>query len=382
MELRQLPVEVGSLRARCGVVLAAGGTGGHFYPAVALAEQLRRLAPELPIMLLGTTGDRGVDLSGQLPEGVERRVVPMQKRETGLRALGRYLAGSAAVLAWLRGVLTRFARRGVLVSFGGYAAVPAAVAARSLGWHVVLFEPNVVPGRANRCLLALADLVCAGTPETLRRMNPRCPALVTGVPVRDRIVRAAAVRRVAERPEGTPRVVAAVGGSQGAQSLNHATVKLAEMLADRQVWIVHQTGVRHWPAVRRMYADRALEACVVPHVAEMDDLYRMADLLVMRAGASAIAEAAVCQVPCVLIPYPHAADDHQRQNACYVADRLGWPIVSEAPPGCIEPAVLGQVVIELLERSGRPGAGAAAELAALHRDAARRVAEQVLKRCA
>ncbi len=365
-------------RAQFGIVLATGGTGGHYYPAVALAQALRSLAPDLPVLLIGTTDDRGI-LEDELPDGVSRLEVPVPRRGRALATTARYMLGTAEAFTEVRRALARFARRGLVVAFGGYASVGVAIAARSLGWQLVLFEPNVVPGRANRCLVAFADLVCAGTPETIRRLNPRCPAVVTGIPVRAQIVRASMLRRAGRQPTGLGPVIATVGGSQGARSLNDATVALAEILAERRVWIVHQTGSLDWPRIRWTYAERSLNVLAVEFIADMGELYRSADVLLMRAGASAIAEAAVCDVAAVLVPYPHA-DGHQEQNAIYAAERLGWRIVREDPAGRIDPDLLHTSVMELLpEAAERRGT---TELAELHRLAAGRFAEQILRRCA
>jgi len=289
------------------VVIAAGGTGGHVFPALAVAAELRARGVE--VHFLGTAS------------GLEARAVPAAgfPLETlsmrGLRGGGwrrwAALPGALGRAVWAaRGVLRRLRPTAVL-AMGGYVAVPAGLAARLGGTRLVLHEQNAVPGLAIRALRRLAAVVLTGFPEAAEALGAR--ARWAGIPVRAELLALPGpAERYAQR-EGPLRVLV-FGGSQGARFLNQ---RVPAWLAGsgRPVRVRHQAGERDLEAVRAAYEAQAIEAHVTPFIDDMADAYAWADLVVCRAGAATVAELAAVGVPAVLVPYPYAVDDHQRRNA-------------------------------------------------------------------
>lgn len=295
------------------VVIAGGGTGGHVYPALALADALR--ARGHAVEDLRFVGAR---------RGLEARVVPAAGYPLtllGLRGLdrgrgpGSLLRSLTAVLALMAGTLRMAGtfllhRPAIVVGVGGYASAPCVLAARALGIPVVVHEQNAGPGLVNRVAVRLGARAAVSLPGTpLRR------AVLTGNPVRDRI--AAVVRA----PDPDRPLLGVVGGSLGAGRVNEATLGLAARWRDRtDVRIRHVAGARFVDACRRELATRrdpddALDYELVGYEERMDRLYADVSLAVCRAGAVTVAELAAAGVPAVLVPWSGAAGDHQTRNA-------------------------------------------------------------------
>jgi UDP-N-acetylglucosamine--N-acetylmuramyl-(pentapeptide) pyrophosphoryl-undecaprenol N-acetylglucosamine transferase len=211
---------------------------------------------------------------------------------------------------------------------------------------VVLLEQNATPGRATWWLARRADAVCVSFEETAGRLPRGVRCVVTGNPVRTEIAELAAL----ERPAGPPRSLLVLGGSQGGHALNAAVLHWAArqnaVLADWR--IVHQTGERDCPPVRQRYAELRLPADVQPFLADMAAAYRGADVVISRAGATTLAELACAGLPAVLVPYPHAAADHQRGNAEVFVQFGAAELVPEQPRTEDTAAHLETVFQELL----------------------------------
>ncbi len=296
--------------APCVFVLA-GGTGGHVYPALALALALRDrgYAPRW----IGTA------------RGLEARVVPEARLPLhtlpmrGLR--GKNLLDqlrAMVMLAWsllLSLILVLRYRPRLVVGLGGYASVPAALAARCLGRPLLLQEQNAVAGSANRLLSRFARCVTTGFPGVL---SAHRDARYLGNPVRQELLGVA--EEHAWNWDGErPLQVLVLGGSLGAQALNEALPRVALSLGERCRWR-HQCGPIHVDALRSSAANQLPAYEVLPFIEDMAAAYAWADLVVCRAGALTIAELAVTGRPSLLIPLPHAIDDHQTANGRFLAD--------------------------------------------------------------
>jgi len=292
-------------RATKPVLIMAGGTGGHIFPGLAVADELNRRAT--PVIWLGGIG------------GLEARLVPQHglPLETlpisGVRGKGLFAKlfaplRLARAIAAARGVLKRHAPRSVL-SMGGYAAAPGGIAARLARIPLIVHEQNRIPGVTNRLLARFAQRVLSGFSDVFAGGE------WVGNPVRASI---AAIAAPAERYAGRegPLHLLVLGGSQGAQSLNSA---LPEMLRRRgtrvPVAVRHQCGAKHFDKARAAYMAAGIEADVVPFEDDMAAAYAWADLVICRSGALTLAELAAAGVPAILVPYPHAVDDHQTKNA-------------------------------------------------------------------
>ncbi|MFQ5697855.1 MAG: undecaprenyldiphospho-muramoylpentapeptide beta-N-acetylglucosaminyltransferase [Myxococcota bacterium] len=291
------------------VVLAGGGTGGHVYPALALAETIRKREPEARVRFLGT--ERGIETRVVRRAGYSLDHVPARPvRGTSPIARGRALLSLAAGFLAARRLL-RSAGPDLVIGTGGYASVPAVLAALSLGVPVGLIEPNAIPGRANRWLARFVRCVFVQFQAALDRL-PRGRAALTGIPVRPLPLR---TPRETRGETGTVRLLV-IGGSQGAHSINRAMCGALEQLGERDGFrITHQTGEADLADVRAAYAEAGVEAEISAFFDDMMERLSRAHLVLARAGASTIAELCIAGVASILVPYPHAADDHQAANA-------------------------------------------------------------------
>lgn len=287
------------------VIVAGGGTGGHLFPGLAVADALAKRRP-CRVVFVGST------------RGIENRVVP--KRGYVLRTLPvRALRGqsafglAAAALRLPTSVASAWRLVGeihadLLIGVGGYASAPAVVAAWVRGTPTVLLEQNAHPGLTNRMLARLADRVCVAFPESTAYF-PRERTIETGNPVRAPTAPALAGNH------GFSILI--FGGSAGARRLNEVGVEAMALLAcaGTPPRILHQTGEAELETVRDRYRRHGISADVRPFIDDMASAYAAADLVICRAGATTIAELTALGKPAVLVPYPYAADDHQRKNA-------------------------------------------------------------------
>ena len=291
------------------ILFAGGGTGGHVFPLLAVADALRVIAPEVSAVFVGTA--RGIETK-VVPERGYRlelvEVVPI--RGGGIAGALRGVARAAGAIPEARALLRRIAPRAVF-SMGGYAAGPVSVAARMAGIPLALMEPNGSIGLANRLVARLVQRAYTAYPEAERHFAAGT-VLRTGVPIRSgfapqRYHRGSALR------------VLVLGGSQGAQSLNDA-VPRALARSSVPTRVVHQCGAGRDAAVRALYAEVGsdLPATVVPFIDDVAAALTEADLVIGRAGASAVAEICAVGRPSLLVPYPFAGD-HQRHNAESIA---------------------------------------------------------------
>lgn len=296
------------------IVIAAGGTGGHFFPAEALASELLRRGHRVALMTDGRSGgERSAVFAGR-----EVFVLP------GAGIAGRGLArGGAAIVALARGTLA--ARRAlarlqpsVLVGFGGYPTVPPVLAASMMRRKptIILHEQNAVLGRANRLLARFADRLALGVTQT-RSLPRRPPATVTGNPVRPEIAALAGMPYVPPEP-GAPVRLLVTGGSQGARIFSVALpVALSRLPAELRgrLRLTQQCRPEDVERVRAAYAELGIEAELSPFFADMAQRLAAADFVIARAGASTVAELAIAGRPALLVPFPHAIDNHQLDNA-------------------------------------------------------------------
>ncbi|MBU2641239.1 MAG: undecaprenyldiphospho-muramoylpentapeptide beta-N-acetylglucosaminyltransferase [Gammaproteobacteria bacterium] len=299
------------------LMVMAGGTGGHVYPALAVADALR--ARGWDVFWLGTKN------------GLEARVVPAAGIDMvwvsmgGVRGKGwlkKLLLPATLLLAFwqsLRAIVQR--RPDVVLGMGGYTAFPGGIMASLLGKPLVIHEQNSVGGLTNRVLACLAERVLTAFPKVFTHAHDKpipCRRVTTewvGNPVRTDIA-------VAGKPEHTGALrLLVVGGSLGAQALNDLVPKaLARLPAEKRPAVVHQSGRQHLDILRANYAAAGIEADVRDYIEDMAAAYRACDFAICRAGAMTVAELACAGVPAVLVPFPFAVDDHQTGNAEFLAE--------------------------------------------------------------
>ena len=287
-------------------ILAGGGTGGHVIPALAIARELQERF-QAEVLFIGTA------------RGIETRLVPAAGFELGLIEVGGLKSVSLATrLKTLFNLpraiinsgrmLNRF-RPDVVIGVGGYASGPAMLAAALQDVPTLAFEPNVVPGFANRLVAPMVTMAAVHFEETARFFRR---ALVTGVPVRREFFHIPPVAASNGRP-----TLLVFGGSQGAAALNRVVVESLGGFKARVpgIFIIHQTGERDYNQAQAAYLRSGISAEVYPFIEDMPRAFARANLLVCRSGASTMAEVTGAGRPAVFVPFPRAADDHQRRNA-------------------------------------------------------------------
>jgi len=288
------------------IVFAGGGTLGHLFPGLAVAEQLAVAEPSARITFAG--GGRECERRLVRAHGFDYLLVACRAWPRQPWAAGRFIAGNAAGFLSAR----RFLRRqgvAAVVGLGGFVSAPVAKAAESRKLPLVLLEQNAFPGRVNRWLAPRATLVCAAFDSVRSWLPRRVKLLVTGTPVRSSFERSMEVESARDR------LLVVLGGSRGAESLNHAVPHFADRIVKAGWRIVHQSGEADAAGTRERYRSCGAYVEVVAFIEDMPSLLARAGLVVCRAGGTTLAELALTGTPALACPYPHAADDHQRRNA-------------------------------------------------------------------
>lgn len=306
------------------VAIVGGGTAGHVYPALAVAEAYRGLDPDAQITFLGT----GLGLEGRIVPAADYRleIIP------GSPLFGTNVAGKIRSIKNAVGGMVAaariFEREGIegLLSFGGYASAGPVLAARRVGVPVGICEPNVTPGLTNRLLARLADKIYLGSPSAAAAFRSGV-GVVTGVPVRSSM---RAIVSKAQSPS-SPRRLLILGGSLGSSFVNRmAPVLIAELIHQgTHVEVRHQTGRVQHEEVRLAYRSVGVDAAVAPFVDDIVPMYAWADLAITCAGAVTLAELAVVRLPALVVPLATASEDHQTANARAFCEASGCPWVPE-----------------------------------------------------
>ena len=312
------------------VLIAGGGTGGHVFPGIAVAEELVRLRPQCEVVFIG--GRQGLEATAVPEAGFRIRFLLTRgfPRQRWWRWPESALVNAIGFLQALFIVLAENPQ--VVLGTGGYVSGPVSFAARLLGRPLLLQEQNSYPGLTNRLLSRFASEVHLSFLEARTHFARRDHLKVTGNPVRAHILlgdRDTALREFKLMP-GKP-VVFVFGGSLGAKTINEAAIDALRRLKDRfEVQVILQTGKEDFERVRDIVAKEQLPATVQPFVKQMHLAYACADLVVCRSGAMTLAEIAVCGLPAILVPYPFAARDHQVDNAMSLADRGAAVMILDA----------------------------------------------------
>ena len=339
------------------VLLAVSGTGGHIYPGIAVAEELRARRPDLGIAFAVAAGKPGSDWIRRA--GFDIRPIPAQgfARRPGLSWVVFPFALVAGAVAALR--LIASWRPDLVIGTGGYVAGPLTVAAAVYGVPVILLEQNAIPGVTTRLGSVLAREVHLAYPESRTRLLRAGRARVSGNPVRRSVEEgnAESFRRALDLPPDGPLVVV-IGGSQGARALTEAAMDAARILGEESgVRLLVQTGERGFEEARGRATGAPAGLRLIPFLEDVGGAYAAADLIVARAGAMTLAELAASGVPSVLVPYPWAAEDHQTKNASRFAGR-GAAVV--LPQVSLTGERLAATIRELLADPVRLGEMAAA----------------------
>ncbi len=292
------------------IVIMAGGTGGHVFPALAVALEMR--ARGWQVSWLGThrgieskvVPDNGIDIDWLSVEGIRGK--GLVGKITGVFKLCKACYEALRVL--------RRRRPGVVLGMGGFVAGPGGLMSKFLGLPLLIHEQNRVPGTTNRLLLKRANKVLEAFPGSFA---PEANAVCTGNPLRGDLRTLPEKQQWSEEAGRALRILV-VGGSQGAQVLNEVVPQALAQLRD--IEIRHQTGRAMLQQVEQRYRGLQLPARCSAFIEDMAEAYGWADLVICRAGAMTVSELAAAALPAILIPLPHAIDDHQTANASYLAD--------------------------------------------------------------
>ncbi|MDR4519894.1 MAG: undecaprenyldiphospho-muramoylpentapeptide beta-N-acetylglucosaminyltransferase [Nitrosomonas sp.] len=346
------------------ILIMAGGTGGHVFPGLAVADQLK--ASGWKVVWLGTqTGmeSRLVAQQGYAMETISFSGLRGKRVLTWLTLPLRLLMAFKQSLAILRRV-----RPDVVLGMGGYPAFPGGMMAVLLNKPLLIHEQNSVPGLTNRILARLADKVILGFPAAIKADADK--VIVAGNPVRQEIA-------VLETPEkrfsgrAGPLRLLVVGGSLGAQILNTVVPQALQRIPEEnRPMVVHQGGEKNLDVVRRNYQESGVKAQLMAFIDDMAGQYAACDLVLCRAGALTVAELAAAGVASILVPYPHAVDDHQTGNARFLSDRQAAILLPQTE---LNPDSLATLLKDLTREKLLAMAKAARKIAMP--DAARKVAQ-------
>ncbi|MRR53827.1 MAG: undecaprenyldiphospho-muramoylpentapeptide beta-N-acetylglucosaminyltransferase [Deltaproteobacteria bacterium] len=359
------------------LLIAGGGTGGHLFPGIAVAEEFLTRDPRNEVLFVGTE------------RGIEARVLPKAGYHleciatTGMRGKSTFskLKGIWLLLrgyAQSRSIIRSF-KPDLVLGVGGYASGPLVLAARNSSCKCFIHEQNALPGLTNRILAKVVKKVFISLEES-RRHVPAAKLLLTGNPLRKQILEKL---QEGKKPNGNCNGngkgfrLLVFGGSAGAHRINMAMIEsLPELSALRErITITHQTGEQDLEEVRQAYLHENFCAEVVPFIDNMADAYQKADLILCRAGATTIAEVTACGKACIFVPYPYATDDHQRKNAEALVEKgAGFMILDRELSGKRLSAM-----IEELERNPLVRKSAGQKAAAMARpDAAKLIVDAML----
>jgi UDP-N-acetylglucosamine--N-acetylmuramyl-(pentapeptide) pyrophosphoryl-undecaprenol N-acetylglucosamine transferase len=334
------------------ILIMAGGTGGHIFPGLAVADEMR--AAGWNVVWMGARG------------GMEERLVPSRgyqaawiraRAARGKGLLQKLVLPANLLLSfWESARHIRRIRPDVVLGLGGYVAFPGGMMASLLNRPLALHEQNAIAGLANRVLSGVCDKVMVAFPDALKH------AEWTGNPVRREIAALAPPEERFAGRDGALHILV-VGGSLGAQALNEAMPKAIALLPDRPI-VVHQSGEKHLEALKAHYRGAGVEGELLAFIDDMAQRYAQADLVICRAGAVTVAELSAGGLASVLVPFPYAVDDHQTANARFLADRGAAVLL---PQKDLNPGSLAQLIqsldrkklLEMAKKAralGKPGA--------------------------
>lgn len=295
------------------LIVTGGGTGGHLFPGIALATGMQERIKGSRVLFIGTR--RQLDQDTLAGYDFELGSIEcMGLKGMGIKHRIRSVMQLPAAIIEARRILMKF-KPDLVFGVGGYVTGPVLLAAWMKGYPVCIHEQNSVPGLANKILAKIASRIFISIPCTYPFAKNK--TVMTGNPVRREIIKASEGSRPKNEAELT---ILVLGGSQGAHRVNMLVLDAAAQLgspAENRIKWIHQTGKKDLDEVKSRYHDKGLNALVSDFFQDMADIYRQADLVISRAGATTLAELSVMGLPALLIPYPYAADNHQQTNALY-----------------------------------------------------------------
>ncbi|WP_341834693.1 undecaprenyldiphospho-muramoylpentapeptide beta-N-acetylglucosaminyltransferase [Chitinophaga pollutisoli] len=315
------------------IIIAGGGTGGHIFPAIAIANAIRKIEADADILFVGAIGKMEMEKVPQAGYPIEGLEIAGFNRSNIFKniLLPFKLLKS---LRQARNILRRF-QPDAVVGVGGYASFPILRKAQKMGIPSLIQEQNSYAGKSNKILGRKANVICVGY-EGMDAFFPADKILYTGNPVRGSITQSAVTKEEAMRHFGLMMgkpTVFAVGGSLGAKSINEALLPHLADFVNKDVQLIWQTGKLFYETAKAAAAPYATHVKVFDFINVMDFAYKAADAVISRAGALAIAELCVAQKPVIFVPYPFAAEDHQTKNAESLVHKNAALLIPDAEAG-------------------------------------------------
>ncbi|MCB4792571.1 MAG: undecaprenyldiphospho-muramoylpentapeptide beta-N-acetylglucosaminyltransferase [Elusimicrobia bacterium] len=309
------------------IIIAAGGTGGHIYPGIALARELKKRNIK-PIFIV-RSNDLGCKiLDGEKLEYFQIPIIGLS-RSLSLKVFKFILL---FVISFIKSFMVMVSvKPKAVVGMGGYISGPVVLAAWLKGIKVVLHESNFIPGLANRFLMNFADKMAFGFEDTKIHFKEK-KAFFTGNPVRLEIFNKRSDDVYSKYKLSKDKFTVLVfGGSQGAKNLNKNLVDSLHLMSEvkENVQFLHITGTNYVPGVKEEYEKNGFVSCVLPYLESIGEAYHMADLIICRSGASTVSELAILNKPTIFIPFPFATENHQEYNAKALADKLKAVMIRE-----------------------------------------------------
>ncbi|MFY0252366.1 undecaprenyldiphospho-muramoylpentapeptide beta-N-acetylglucosaminyltransferase [Chitinophaga sp. 30R24] len=327
------------------VIIAGGGTGGHIFPAIAIANALKKLQPNINILFVGATGKMEMEKVPQAGYPIEGLEIAGFNRSNLLKNILLPFKIWKS-LRRAKAILQNF-QPDVVVGVGGYASFPILNRAQKMGIPTLIQEQNSFAGKANKILGRKAKKICVAY-DGMEQFFPADKLVLTGNPVRNNISQSAVTREDALRQFGLSplkQTIFAVGGSLGAKSINEGLAPLLSAMVDKDIQLIWQTGKPYFETAKAAAARYESHIKVHDFINVMDFAYKAADVVVSRAGALAIAELCVVKKPVIFVPYPFAAEDHQTSNAMNLVNKKAGLIIKDSEVS----AQLGNVLFSLVQ---------------------------------
>ena len=327
------------------VIIAGGGTGGHIFPAIAIANALKKLEPEIDILFVGANGKMEMEKVPQAGYRIEGLDIAAFNRSNMLKNL---LLPFKIIksLSQASNILKRF-QPDVVVGVGGYASFPMLRKAQQKGIPNLIQEQNSFAGKTNKILGVRAKRICVAY-DGMEKFFPADKLLLTGNPVRSSITQSAVTRQEALQHFGLQdgkKTVFAFGGSLGAKSISEALRALMPEFVEKDVQLIWQTGKLYYEIAKSAAAPYTSHIKVHEFINLMNFAYKAADVVISRAGAMTIAEECLVKKPVIFVPYPHAAEDHQTFNAQNLVSKKAGLLIRDSEVG----KDLGNTLFSLLQ---------------------------------
>jgi len=360
------------------IILSTGGTGGHIFPALSVASAIKKITPHAQLLFIGAHYGKEEELAKQA--GLEFYGLNVR----GFK--GRGLQVFSAFFSMLKAIKESYVLQGKLkphavIGFGGYACFATVFAAKLRGISCVIHEQNAIPGLANKILGYFADIICLSLPDTNKSFNAK-KSILTGNPIREDIAKITPEFKQnykAKQKNEKPHVLI-MGGSLGATSINSLGIELLAKFRDNNIKITHQCGEKDFVRVQEAYkshgfSQEEINTMLFAFINDMATCYTQADLALCRAGATSIAELTATSTPAILIPFPHAANDHQTENARNLEKHGAALLFSESE---LKKINMNKIVMELLANKQKRENMGKASYELSHADAANKVSRILL----